>query len=178
MGAADLHHIVELARLVRQGLLQVLQRGREFFADGFDDAEVDGGREHVVAGLAEVDVIVGMHGRLVAAFAAEQFVGAAGDDLVGVHVGRRARAGLENVHGELGIKLAVDHFGCRRHNRVGHFFVDQAEFEVRFCGGALDAAHGVDEPGRQRPAADREIGHRPLRLHAVIGVGGHFQRAH
>ena len=49
-----------------------------------------------------VDMVVGVYG------AAERAGGEGGDDLVGVHVARRAGAGLEDVDGELRIVLA----GC------------------------------------------------------------------
>ena len=77
--------------------------------DGIQRGEMDGGGDDVVAGLAAIDVVVGMN-RFVAAFAAEHFDGAIGDDLVGVHVGRGAGAGLENIHDELVVPLAVNDF--------------------------------------------------------------------
>ena len=51
-------------------------------------ANVDGGGDHVVAGLPAVDVVVGVRVRQAA------------DHLVGVHVGGGAAAGLEDVHHE------------------------------------------------------------------------------
>ena len=62
--------------------------------------DVDGGRDHVVGGLPEVDMIVGVH-EPVAEVAAHQLRCSVGDHLVGVRVGRRARARLEDVEHEL-----------------------------------------------------------------------------
>ncbi len=56
--------------------------------------EVDSGGEDVVAGLAAIDVVVGMR------------AGEAGDDLVGVHVGGGAAAGLVDVQREMVVVLA------------------------------------------------------------------------
>src|ERR1700758_2636665 len=76
--------------------------------DAVERGNVDGGGNDVVAGLAAIDVVVRMN-RFVAAFAAEDFDGAIGDHFVGVHVGRGAGTGLENVHHELRVPFAVDH---------------------------------------------------------------------
>src|SRR5436190_1100 len=63
--------------------------------------EVHGAREHVVRGLAEVDVVVGVHA----------LAGQRGDDLVGVHVARRTGAGLEDVDRELVVVAPIRHLG-------------------------------------------------------------------
>jgi hypothetical protein len=49
-----------------------------------------------------------MDGSIVATSASETFVGQVGDDLVHVHVGGRACAGLKNVHGRRVRDLARD----------------------------------------------------------------------
>ena len=51
-----------------------------------------------------------MHGRVLAALRAEQLVGAVGQHLVGVHVVRRAGAGLIRIDDELVAMLAGEHF--------------------------------------------------------------------
>ena len=61
--------------------------------------ETDRGRRDVIGRLAEVDVAVGMDRHVAATAAAEALVGEVRHDLVDVHVGRRAGAGLENVDG-------------------------------------------------------------------------------
>ena len=71
---------------------------------------MDGGGDGVVGALLHVDVIVGVDGFLAAALAGGDFVGAAGDHLVGVHVGRGSGSGLEDVDDELVIEFAIDHF--------------------------------------------------------------------
>src|SRR3989442_13832540 len=62
------------------------QRSREL-----ERHEANGGRRHIVGGLTEVYVIVRMDGRVAPAAATEALVGGIGDDLVDVHMDRRAR---------------------------------------------------------------------------------------
>ena len=62
---------------------------------------MDGGGNHIVAGLAAVDVIVGMR------------FGDVANYFIGVHVGGSAASGLKNVHHELMVVFAGgDFFGC------------------------------------------------------------------
>ena len=63
--------------------------------------ETDVRRDRVVRGLRHVDVIVRMHGRVRAARAAEDLVGAIREHLVHVHVVRRSGAGLIRIDDEL-----------------------------------------------------------------------------
>ena len=120
VGAADLDHVVELARLGGQGVAQLGQRRQQLPVEGEQGGEVDGGREDVVARLAAVDVVVGMDRLLGGAAAGEDFVGPPGDDLVGVHVAGRARAGLEHVHDELVVEAAVGDLVGSAGDGVGH----------------------------------------------------------
>ncbi len=78
-----------------QGVLHPL-RGRD----------VHGGGERIVGGLRHVDVVIGMNRLLRSQFAARQFDGAVGDDLVDVHVGLRATAGLPDAQRELFVEFA------------------------------------------------------------------------
>jgi hypothetical protein len=88
---------------------------------------VDRGGDGVVRRLAEVDVVVGVHRFLAAALAGQDLVGAAGDHLVGVHVGRGPRAGLEDVDHELVVEFALDHLLGRLQDGAGAFFVEQPQ---------------------------------------------------
>ena len=72
-----------------------------------------------------------MHGRVLAALAAEDLVGAIGEHFVGVHVVRRSRAGLIRVDDELIAVLAGEHFVGRRDDRVGELGVEAPGLFVR-----------------------------------------------
>ena len=70
-------------------------------AQRLDRGDAHGGREDVVAGLALVDVVVGMDEALLPALAAQDLAGAVGEHLVHVHVGLGAAAGLPDHEREL-----------------------------------------------------------------------------
>src|SRR5450759_1250718 len=72
---------------------ELLQCRQQLVLGDVQSGQVNGGGEHVVGGLAHVDVVVGVH-----AVACE-----ARDDLVGVHVRGGARTGLEDVDRELAV---------------------------------------------------------------------------
>ena len=75
---------------------------------------MDGCGEDVVAGLAEVDVVVGVDGVFGAECGAGELGASVGDDLVRIHVARGAGAGLENAHREMSGPTAVGHLPCGR----------------------------------------------------------------
>ena len=59
--AANLDDLPKLPRLVAQGLLQLLEGGDQVILQRFRRRNVDRRRNHVVAGLPHVDVVVRMH---------------------------------------------------------------------------------------------------------------------
>ena len=117
--------------------IQVLERQQR--------SQAHGGGENIVGGLTVVHVVVGMNVGVLAELAAENFVGAIGDDLVGVHVEADAGAGLKNIDQKFLIPLAVDDFLRSLRDGVGTMRVDQAEFFVGLCGGTLDQAKSSNE---------------------------------
>ena len=70
------------------------QRWQQPLRNRIHRRHVHGGGKHVVARLAAVHIVVGVHQALLAARAAQQLAGSVGQHLVEVHVGLRARAGL------------------------------------------------------------------------------------
>ena len=111
--AARLDDVGELRLLAAQREREVLERRHEVEHGGRRRGDAQRARERVVARLAGVDVVVGMH------------VEAAGevrdprDDLVDVHVRRGAGPGLEDVDGELVVVLAVRDLTGRRRDGTG-----------------------------------------------------------
>ena len=118
-----------------------------------------------------------MHVRVGAACAAEDFRGAIGQHLVGVHVVRRAGAGLIDVDHELIAELPAEHFVRGRDDRVRPSGRQPIELSVRLGGGALDQDGRADEAAGRGQPADLEILSRARRLHAVVGVGGNVEVA-
>ena len=90
MGATDLHHFVEFPGFGCQGLVQSCNAGNRWCLEAFQGRHMDSRRDHIVAGLADIDMIVGVD-RAATTGAAQQFDGTVGDDLIGVHVGRCTR---------------------------------------------------------------------------------------
>lgn len=113
MRPADLDDLLglELVDLPLQGVAEVPERGQQRLLDLEHGGDVHDGGEGVVGRGGPVDVVVGMDGLLAAHGAAQDLDGPVGDDLVGVHVGLRAGAGLPDHEGEVVEVLQVGHLG-------------------------------------------------------------------
>src|SRR5579883_286422 len=138
---------------------------------------MNGGRNDIVRGLAEVDVVVGVYLARTTR-TAEQFAGAVSDHLVGVHVGRGARTRLKNIDHELVIKLAINHFLRGLHDSLRNLGINQAEVRIDLGGGLFDLSQGADELTREAKIADRKIQHGALRTRAIICVSGNAHLSH
>ena len=119
MGASDLDDIAEFFGLGRNGVVHRLDSGNQGVLHPLRGRDVHGGGERVVGGLRHVDVVIGMNRLLRSQFAARQFDGAVGDDLVDVHVGLGAAAGLPDTQRELVVEFAGDDFVGRLHDESG-----------------------------------------------------------
>src|SRR5438105_732965 len=128
--------------------------------------DVDCRWNHIVAGLAAVDVIVGMRLREVA------------DYLVGVHVGGCSAAGLEDIDDELIIVPSGGDFVSGLLDGGGQILRQLARAAVDSRGGAFDQTESSDEGALETQAADREILDRTLRLRAIQSLGGDLHFAH
>ena len=71
---------------------------------------MNGRRNHVIARLALVHVVVGMDRLAGAELTTHQLTGPIGHHLIDVHIARGARAGLKNINGELVVEFAFPHF--------------------------------------------------------------------
>ena len=111
---------------------------------------------------------------VLALLVSHQLEGAVGDDLVRVHVGRRAGAALEHVQAKLVVQLAVDQFLAGLLHARQDFLAELPALEVRARGGHLHHRERLDQVGIQAKlhAGDVEILERARGLDAVVGVGG------
>ena len=152
---------------------QRLDRRDHRALDLLDGGDVHDRREGIVRRLRPVDVVVRMDRRLAAAAGAGQLVGPTGDDLVGVHVGLRARPGLEDDQRELAVEPAVDDLLGGSLDRVGLVGGKLAELEVRPGRAQLEDPQGPDDrPAPGEPAdPDPEVFDRPLGLRAPVVLG-------
>ena len=172
MGAADLENVLERLCLVLQRLIELRQRWVEPVGELERRRDMHGGREGIVGGLAEIDVIVGMDRVLGAELAAEELACPVGDHLVQIHVRLRARAGLPHEQREMRIVPAFDHLvGCR-HDSLGQALVDQSELDIGESRGLLDHRQSPDQRLRHFLLADPEIPARALGLRPPIAVCG------
>ena len=144
MSAPDLQDVLERRRLAKQLAVQRIERRQKVAAQGEQRGDVNGGRKQVVARLAAVYVVVRVDRLTRMTRAGEQLVGALGDDLVGVHVARRARPRLEDVHHEMRVEPARGDFPSRPDNRVRQELRKQSERGVGHRRRRFERAQGVD----------------------------------
>ena len=119
-------------------------------------------------------MVVGVEDGVVAAAAAQDFNGAVGDDLVGIHMEADAGAGLVHVHHELVVEGAAHDLFGGLDDGTGAALVQQAQFPVGERGRLLDHSHRLDEARVGVQTADGVVLDRALRLDAVVSVSGHL----
>ena len=130
-------------------------------------------REGVIAGLAEVDVVVGVHRTLATHNAAGQLNRPVGDHLIDVHVGLGARARLPNLQGELGIQAAGCHLFSGGHDQAGELWIQLALGAIHLGAGRLELAEGVHHSQGHGLAKGKEVD-RSLGLGAPVVVLGNL----
>ena len=116
-------------------------------------------------------MVIGVDGFLAAHFAAEDLDGAVGDDFVGVHVGLRAGAGLEDGEGELLDELQVGYFfRCLLYSSAD--FGIEAIFHVYCCCSSFQDPECSDHTLRHPflREVDVEVSQGPLRLRSPVLV--------
>lgn len=125
MCPADLDDFLglEFVDLLLQSVAEALERGQQRLFDLEDGGDVHDGGEGVVGRSGSVDVVVGVNGLLGAHRAAQNLNGSVGDDLVGVHVGLRAGAGLPDDEREVIEELEVGHLGGGLLDGLSNLFV-------------------------------------------------------
>ena len=121
---------------------------------------------------------LGWTGRPRAQHAAEQLDRPVADHLVGVHVGRGAAPGLEDVDHELTVELSVGHLLGGLRDRLAEPALEQPELDVDDRRLTLDQAQRPDEVAREAQRADREVEPGPHGAGTVVGVRGNLELAH
>ena len=100
------------------------------------------------------------------------------DHLVGIHVGRSAAAGLENVHDELRVVMTFGNLHRRALDGERDRQINPAVHAVNVRRRGLDDPEGADERPLQAHRADREVFNGAGGLRSIEGIGGHRHRAH
>ena len=126
-----------------------------------------------------IDIVIGVNWRLRPDSAAGKLDGAVRDNLVGVHVGLRAGAGLEDDQRELLVELSVDHVLCGANDQIDLLAGQLAQLFVGERGAFLENAQSADHGAAPSVAfyADREIEMRPLGLSTPQAVGRNLDAA-
>lgn len=175
MGAADFNDGGEFGGFLFESGGERGERGRKIVVEGKGYADVERGGDDVVGGLAEIHVVVGVELR---AGGAGDLSGALDNDLVGIGVGRCARAGLKNIDGELVRMFAVGDFASGELDEATFIGGEFAEVLVGAGSGDFYEGEAVDKTRGQWVSADGEIEDRALRGSAPEGVVGDLHFAH
>ncbi len=178
MGPADLDNVFELLGLRRQRVAQFPDRREQPMMDHFDRRDMHRARKGIVGGLRHVDVVIGMDGLLAAHHPACELDGAVGDDLVGVHVGLGAAAGLPDMKREMVVERALDHLVGGLDHELGLVSGQHAEVLVDLGGGLLEDTKSADQFARHDVVADIEMKQRALGLRSPVTVGLNLDRPH
>ena len=174
MGPTDLHDVGPGGRLRIERVAERTDGRQEPLGELHRGGDVHRGRERVVRGLREVDVVVRMHGGLRAELAPRDLDRPVRDDLVHVHIGLGARPRLPHVEGEVVVEGAGEDLVGGRGDQVRQRPVQQAAIRVLHRGHLLEegeSAHHLHRHVVRRGVADREVMQRPLGLRAPIAVG-------
>jgi len=138
---------------------------------------MQGGWNHVVAGLPQVHVIIGVHRAAPAFLSGQDFVGPGGDHLIHVHIGGGTGSGLKHIYGKLIRHLPGHDFPADGFNGFSHGFVQQPQVVV--CPGChlLDQRQGFQKRRRQLQPADRKIIHGSLGGSPEISLPRYLNRS-
>lgn len=103
-------------------------------------------------------------------------LGAVGDDLVGVHVGRGAGTGLVGIDWKVFVVLSFEDFAGHFFNQGGLGGINDTEFAIGACGGQFDEAVGMNHQGINRAVGYRKVKDCALGGGSVEGFNwdGHF----
>ena len=129
LGPSHLDDVLELLGLRLERPAQ-LRHGLDQAHDARIGRELERRRIDVVGALAHVDVFVGVQKLVVALRPTKQLKRAVGDNLIGIHVGRGARAALDDVDHELIEQPACPDLFRGGDDGVGQLGIEQAQFAV------------------------------------------------
>lgn len=113
-------------------------------------------------------MVVGMHERIIAFFAAQKLDGAVGDYLVGIHIGRSARSPLDGVDDELVMQLPGDQIVTGAFYRIRYAPGQHTGHAVGSRARLLDPCHALDHGPGQMLVGDRKILRGPQRMNPVV----------
>jgi hypothetical protein len=95
--------------------------------DLLDRRDMHGRGEAVIRGLAHIDVVVGVHRRLLPPLATQHLARSGRDHLIDVHVGLSAGSGLPYQQWKMIIEFSVHHLARRPRYGLGALLVEGAQ---------------------------------------------------
>ena len=137
-----------------------------------------GGWKGIVGRLAHVDVVVRVHGPLGALLTAGQLDGTVGNDLVAVHVGLRATAGLPDHQRKILVELAFDYLVRSLLDDSRLLRRQQPQRLVCDSRRLFQYSESANHLAREAVAADLEVDERTGRLRSVVAIRRYAQIAH
>ena len=171
MGAAGFHHVPVGVLQVLKADQHLLQGGEEPPVEGSSRGDVQGSGEGVVGALGQVHVVVGVEQVL-----PRLEVAPPGDDLVAVHVGLGAAAGLPDGQGEVPRQLPGQDGLASPLDQGEAPVIQLAQLVVGGGAGLLQNGEGLDEVGGHLLLPDGEVFQAPLGLGApeLVRWDGHL----
>ena len=144
-----------------------------------DNGQADGGGIDIIGRLSAVDVVVGIAILILTLLVPHDLECAVGNDLIGIHVHRRAGTALHHVDGEVLVELAIDDLAASLGNGTCNLVVDSAQRMIGLHGGELHVSDGDDIVGivAHLLARDMIVVDGALCLHTVVSLGGHLELA-
>jgi hypothetical protein len=133
---------------------------------------VDSRWNHIITALRHVDVIIGVD------FTAQRLGGEIGDNLVGVHIARGARAGLKDINRKVRIVITRGNRFSGLNNGGGDICIQIAQIAVSFGTGGLNQAKRLNKSPRHWQFADGKVVHRTLGLCAIARRYRHLKLTH
>jgi len=118
-------------------------------------------------------MVIRMNRLLAAHLSAQKLNCSVGDDLVGVHVGLSARAGLPDDEGEVAKELPGDDFIGSLLNGFTELGIEGSELGIDGCSGSLEDTEGADDWRWEaiERLIDVEVLERSGRARQLVGVG-------
>ena len=170
MGAANLHDIFKFLRLGCDRIAHRLDRRNQRVLHPLRRSNVHCRWKGVVRRLRHVDVIVRMYRLLRSHFAARNLNRTIRDDLVHVHVGLRAAAGLPNAQRKLVIQLTGNDFVGSFDDELGLVGREFAQVLIHQRAGLLERAKGANQLRRHGVAPNIEMQQRAFGLRPPVNM--------
>ncbi|MNQ74270.1 hypothetical protein D3C85_890240 [compost metagenome] len=177
VGAAGLQQFAVASGLLGEPCGQFGQGRQQVMLHGAGRGDVHGRGEAVVGALRAVDVVIRVYRALAATWATGEFVGAAGDHFVDVHIALGTTAGLPDRQRELRVVLASQHLVGGLFDQAGDVQRQVADAGIDPRSGFLDQGQGMQHGQRHALLADGEIDQRTLGLRAPVGCCRYFDGA-